>query len=199
MRQLIIMLFVFITVLFTASCGFRLHGTKLWCREMKTLIFQSNDPYSQLTRNVRHQLHLNDVNIIEENKMAITKYPILILDKENQKRNTISMFINGATAEYSLIINARAQVFLSSKIIYPISTTVYGSFFNNPNTPLAKDVEQDMILKEMRQRAAEQLVRKLLTVQPIQESKKYTQPKSKTLAPGINSRDFTSLLSANMK
>lgn len=192
MRQLVIRLFVLLAVLVTASCGFHPRGTTQVPPEMKTLIVQSGDPYGPLARTVRQQLRINDVKIVEDSKAASAQYPTLRLGAESQGRDTASVFISGTTAEYSLVMTVSAQVLLPGKGIYPISTTVYRSFFDNPNAALAKDAEQDMIVQEMRQRAAEQLVRKLLTVHAAQESNKETLPQPEVIAPGADSPEVPS-------
>lgn len=192
MRQLVIRLFVLLAVLVTAGCGFHPRGTTQVPPEMKTLIVQSGDPYGPLARTVRQQLRINDVKIVENSKAASAQYPTLRLGAESQGRDTASVFISGTTAEYSLVMTVSAQVLLPGKGIYPISTTVYRSFFDNPNAALAKDAEQDMIVQEMRQRAAEQLVRKLLTVHAAQESNKETLPQPEVIAPGADSPEVPS-------
>ncbi len=192
MRQLVIRLFVLLAVLVTAGCGFHPRGTTQVPPEMKTLIVQSGDPYGPLARTMRQQLRINDVKIVEDSKAASAQYPTLRLGAESQGRDTASVFISGTTAEYSLVMTVSAQVLLPGKGIYPISTTVYRSFFDNPNAALAKDAEQDMIVQEMRQRAAEQLVRKLLTVHAAQESNKETLPQPEVIAPGADSPEVPS-------
>lgn len=178
MRHLIIRLFVLLAVTITAGCGFHPRGTTQVPNELKTLIVENGDPYGPLARTVRQQLRINNVTIVEDTKKNRTDIPTLRLGSEVQGRDTASVFISGTTAEYSLMMSVSAQVLLPGKGLYPINTTVYRSFFDNPNATLAKDAEQDMIAQEMRQRAAEQLVRKLLTVHAAQISNKETLPAS---------------------
>ncbi|HAU5564121.1 TPA: LPS assembly lipoprotein LptE [Serratia fonticola] len=192
MRQLIIRLFVLLAVMITAGCGFHPRGTTAVPHEMKTLIVQTGDPYGPLARVVRQQLRINNINIVEDSDANTAEYPTLRLGAARTGRDTASVFISGTTAEYSLVMTVTAQVVIPGKGIYPISTTVYRSFFDNPNAALAKDAEQDMIVQEMRQRAAEQLVRKLLTVHAAQESNKDTLPQPEIIAPGENSPEVSS-------
>lgn len=192
MRQLIIRLFVLLAVMITAGCGFHPRGTTQVPAEMKTLIVSTGDPYGPLARTVRQQLRLNNVRIVDDTKETRNNVPTLRLGGEGFGRDTASIFISGTTAEYSLVLSVSAQVLLPGKGIYPIRTTVYRSFFDNPNAALAKDAEQDKIVQEMRQRAAEQLVRKLLTVHAAQASNKDTLPQPETILPGESSPEAPS-------
>lgn len=172
MRHRILMLLLGAVVLVTSGCGYHLRGTTNVPVELKTITLNSYDPYGPLTREVRNQLKLSDVTVVEMNTALNRKLPELRLVGATLGQSTVSIFQDGKTAEYQLAMTVSAQVLMPGKDIYPISVTVFRSFFDNPLAALAKDAEQEIIQKEMREQAAQQLIRKLLTVHAAELEKK---------------------------
>ncbi|WP_314154665.1 LPS assembly lipoprotein LptE [Rouxiella badensis] len=172
MRNRILMLLLGVIVLVTSGCGFHLRGTTNVPSDLKTITLNSYDPYGPLTREIRSQLKLSDVTVVEPTVSNKKSLPELRIVGATESQATASIFQDGKTAEYQKEMTVRAQVLMPGKDIYPISVTVFRSFFDNPLAALAKDAEQDIIDKEMREQAAQQLIRKLLTVHASELTKK---------------------------
>lgn len=173
MRHRLFTLLLGLAVLVTAGCGFHLRGSTQVPSQLQTLTLDSYDPYGPLTRAVREQLRLSGVKIADD--AARQDIPSLRILSFSEKKDTVSIFQDGKTAEYQMVLTVQAQILLPGDDLYPLSVTVFRTFFDNPLAALAKDAEQDIVRQEMRRQAAEQLVRKLVIINGSEEVKNRQQ------------------------
>ncbi len=179
MHKVIIMLCLSLEVLFNTSCGFHLYSNPKMTEAMKTIILDSYERYGPLTRAVRQQLYLNGIAINKDEKCK--NIPSLRIISARESKDTVSIFQNGKTAEYQIVLIVQAQILIPNHDIYPLSVNVSRSFFDNPMTALAKDSEQEIIMQEMREQAAQKIVRKLIMMHvKIEGNNRYAYNKTAT-------------------
>lgn len=150
-------LLVVVAALATASCGFHLRGSYNLPDEIQKLSVTSFDRYGKLTREMKTQLRLHDIDVIPPAKTISN----LHLKSENYGENTLSLYQNSRVAERQFSYTVSYSVTVPEKGSYNFSTSLSRTYLDNPLTALAKSVEEEMLAQEMRVEATKQIMRQL--------------------------------------
>ncbi len=154
-------LFLATAVFGLSACGFHFQNGELIPQELKNLVFESSDPYSEMSMAMRRQLQANNINLIVEAKPDL---PVLRINKLTAKDEVASIFKRGREAEKILMLEIEATVRLHGQQ-YPLYVKVNRTFFDNSRAALAKAAERDVIWNDMREQAARQLITKMIALQ----------------------------------
>jgi len=155
-----------LTSLLTA-CGFHLRGDYLLSDELQTLYVSSSDVHGELTRLVKQHLSRNQVKVL---KHRSSQAPELRIISDKLDRRTLSVFTNGQVAEYELIYAVHYQLRFGSikggqnEEPQDFRFELNRDYQDDPNFALAKSRELSLLLSEMRQSAADKILRDLARV-----------------------------------
>ncbi|UUO22997.1 hypothetical protein FGD67_07145 [Colwellia sp. M166] len=161
-RQISKILSFSIILMMLNGCGFQLRGNYLLAPELQTMEFSSVDQYGELTRLVRQHLTVNDVKLVQQSDKSIPQMRIL---QDNLDRRTLSVFPNGQVAEYELIYTVRYQILIPGQDVKNFSFELNRDYQDDPDIALAKSRELSLMLREMRQEAANKILRDMASIQ----------------------------------
>lgn len=143
------------------SCGFQLRGNYLLSSQLQNIYLSSGDQHGELTRLVKQNLLMNKVNIINNFDPDIPELRIL---KDTLNRRTLSVFENGQVAEYELIYSVTYQLFVQNQETHNFEIDLHRDYQDDPSLALAKSRELNLMLSEMRQEAANRILRNLASI-----------------------------------
>lgn len=139
-----------------SSCGFHLRGN-LPLSQFPAIYIQS-ERHSELAQLVSERLAHNKVQLLEHYQQDA---PMLQLHNDSLERRTLSLFPNGQVAEYELIYKVRYTLTMPQGNEQAYEFELFRDYQDDPNQALAKARELELMLDELRQQAANRIVRQL--------------------------------------
>lgn len=154
------LLFVCTMVALLSGCGFQFANQGGIEQLFQTVKLSSSDPYGYLTREVRNQLRLHQVRVVESGDV-----PELRIKGHSLSSNVVSVFKQGREAEKLLTLNLNASMYVPGRGEFPLSLRNSRTFFDDSRAALAKSAEEDVIYNDMRTQAARQLLIKMISLE----------------------------------
>lgn len=148
---------ILLAIFALSACGWHFKNNEMLPQELRTLTFESADQHSEMARTLRQQLQLNDVKLVPS-QANVAKLRLIGVSSDSK---VVSVFKQAREAEKQLSLNVQAIVSVPNKGDYPIEATVHRTFFDDSRAALAKSNEQEMIMKDMYEYAARQLIVKM--------------------------------------
>lgn len=143
-----------------SGCGFQFSNQGGIEKPFQTIKLSSVDPYDDLTREVRNQLRLHQVSVIDSGEI-----PELRIKRHVLSSHVVSVFKQGREAEKLLTLDLNAAVYVPERGEFPLNIRNSRTFFDDSRAALAKSAEEDAVYHDMRIQVARQLMIKLVSLQ----------------------------------
>lgn len=140
-----------------SGCGFQMRDDYQLPQIMQKVSVEAAD-YSEFTKILSQRLTLAGAEVTAAGLAPIT---IRIIE-DSLDRRTLSLSQSGQVAEYELIYTVNYQLETATSSPQPFTVEVYRDYQDDPNFALAKTREREVLVSEMRDQAARQVLRQLL-------------------------------------
>ena len=154
-----------IIILTIVGCGFKLRGDfglPTSIQQLQLLAAQKNTP---LHRILGKQLKGFNIevwdNTVSASQVAEQADAVVYLRSDQLERRLLSLFSTGQVAEYELVYTIRYQLQFPAQDAQEIEFDVTREYQDDPDAVLAKSRELDLIQNEMRQEAANRIIRQI--------------------------------------
>lgn len=149
-------------LLLLCSCGFHRHGYANGGRNMSITLVTS-DPYGPYARAVRRELRLDGIKVLHSESDAQANTVRIELVSSSVGTNTASIFINGSTAEYEMVLDAQISIIIPGCLPVHMNIRPHKSYINYTSGALAIDAAKEIYIQEMYQQAAMNISRAVLS------------------------------------
>jgi LPS-assembly lipoprotein len=162
-RPMQVMLLV-LTITMLGACGFTLRNKYNLPDSIQQLRLNAQKLNSPLKRTLGKKLKLFKINVLESSDGQQSEDDVsLYLMPDSLDRRLLSLFATGQVAEYELVYSVRYQLQFSGQDAQTVAFDVTREYQDDPDAVLAKSRELDLVLSEMREQAAERIIRQIAT------------------------------------
>ncbi|GGW77194.1 LPS-assembly lipoprotein LptE [Alteromonas halophila] len=147
-----------------AGCGFTLRGAPALPDDLDYVLIVSARQHAPLKRALVNQLDIYGLEGGTRTNVApVERQLVISLAPEQLERRLLSVYSSGQVAEYELIYGVNYTVTFPG--FDPVSSyfEVLRDYQDDPDQVLAKSRELDLVLSEMREEAADRIIRRLST------------------------------------
>lgn len=155
-----------------SGCGFYLKQATNVPPELKNIRLVSSK-YSEFTRFIKQELKYNQINLVDDTFITDEKgdtvlinsnVPVLKIASTTNTSRTLSLYNDVSAAEHELSFEVKMEVRMPNQAPQYFTVALQRDQLNNSQEALAGSRESELLDKELRRAAAQQVVRKLSQV-----------------------------------
>lgn len=161
MKKYIQLATVLIGALALTGCGFHLRSGPSLPNNINSVAIESARAHAPLARALDKRLDVYGLQRVPTDTAKAVKNVNIYLLPEQLERQLLSVYPSGQVAEYELIYIARYRVQFPNKEPLMAQFEVVRDYQDDPDQVLAKSRELELMLDEMRNEAADIIVRRL--------------------------------------
>jgi LPS-assembly lipoprotein len=145
------------------SCGFSLRGDFSLPASIQTIQISNQGHNTNLKRTLEKRLKLYKLTMLEKTSTETAADLSITLLPDELDRRLLSLFPTGQVAEYELIYTVQYLIQFAGHVSQNVNFTVTREYQDDPTEVLAKSRELELVLGEMRQQAADRIIRQIST------------------------------------
>jgi len=153
---------ILLSVLLVSGCGFHLKNTNGLIEKYPKIYLQSNDTNGQLARFIKIRLRGAGIEIINQPEADVA---ILKVYPERRSSRIISLYVNAQNAETEISYNVNYSIKSPGYQTQDFSVNLYRDFIANASQALAKSREAEILTKELRSIAADNMIATMLSLE----------------------------------
>lgn len=148
------------------GCGFKPRNDLQLSSAYQELVVSSLERYSPMAEALKKRFKVYKVTVLSNQTDTQQALPFIYIQPEQLDRRLLSLFPTGQVAEYELLYTLNYQVGLPGEEAQSLNLELRREYQDDPDQVLAKSKELELILKELRQEAADHIIRQLNVLSP---------------------------------